>query len=69
MKRRRIHAWTTDEEARFVELVERGFYLRRIALRLRRSESSIKQRAKILGLEVKKTPRGSFSVDAKTMSA
>jgi len=39
------------------ELAEQGVYLRNIALRLKRSESSIKKRARELGVKVKLTPR------------
>ena len=57
MLRRANFAWTAEDEARLVEMARRGAYLRNIALRLRRSESSIKKRAIGLGVTVKRTPR------------
>jgi len=64
MLKRLSYTWTAEDEAKLRDLVEKGVYMRNIALRLRRSESSIKKRAYDLGLKVKKTPRRPFSVDA-----
>jgi hypothetical protein len=55
--------WTGEDEATLREMAKQGVHLRRIALRLRRSESSIKKRASRLGLSVPKTPRASFRFD------
>jgi len=60
MLKRRVYAWTPEDEARLKELAEKGVYLRNIALRLRRSESSIKKRGRDLGLKVQITPRTPF---------
>jgi len=55
--------WTLRDEAELREMASRGVYLRKIALRLRRSESSVKKRALRLGVKVAKTPRASFRFD------
>ena len=55
--------WTPIEEATLRELAARGVHLRKIALRLRRSESSVKKRAFHLGVAVAKAPRPSFSFE------
>lgn len=52
--------WTPEEEATLREMAGQGVYMRRIALRLRRTESSIKKRAVQLGVKVMKTPRPSL---------
>jgi hypothetical protein len=65
MLKRFSYAWTPEDEAKLRELAEKGVYRRNIALRLRRSESSVKKRARDLGLTVKTTPRRPFSVDAQ----
>jgi hypothetical protein len=57
MPERANHKWTTEDEAALRELVVKGFYLRQISLRLRRSESSIKKRAIDLNIIIKPTPR------------
>jgi hypothetical protein len=57
MLRRGNYAWTAKDEAELKALAGRGVYLRNIALRLRRSESSIKKKANDLGLKVQRTPR------------
>ena len=57
MLKRAVYAWTPEDEAKLKELAEQGVYLRNIALRLKRSESSIKKRARELGVKVKLTPR------------
>ncbi len=38
MLKRSTYAWTADDEARLKDLASSGLYLRRIALRLKRSE-------------------------------
>ena len=60
MLKRASYAWTPEDEARLRELAQKGVYLRNIALKLRRSESSIKKRARELGVKVSITPRGRF---------
>ena len=57
MLKRTSYAWTSDDEDRLKQLAAQGVYLRNIALRLRRSESSIKTRAHSLGLKLRRTPR------------
>jgi hypothetical protein len=63
MLRRANSVWTREDEAKLKELAGQGMYLRRIALRLKRSESSIKKRARELGVGVPKTPRSNFRFD------
>ncbi len=60
MLKRLVYAWTPEDEGKLKQLAERGVYLRNIALRLKRSESSIKKRARELGVKVSITPRGRF---------
>jgi hypothetical protein len=62
--KRASYAWTPQDEARLRDMAQKGVYLRSIALRLRRSESSIKKRARGLGIKLSKPPRSHFSVDA-----
>jgi DNA-binding NarL/FixJ family response regulator len=57
MLKRLVYAWTPQDEAKLKELAEQGKHLRTIALRLKRSESSIKKRAHDLGIQVKANPR------------
>ena len=57
MPKQASHRWTVEDETALRDLVEKGFYLRRLALRLGRSESSIKMRARALNIVVKPTPR------------
>lgn len=59
MLKRLIYAWTSEDEAKLQDLAGKGVYLRNIAIRLKRSESSIKKRARELGLKVNITPRRS----------
>ena len=63
MLKRAAYAWTPEDEARLKELAGQGMYLRQIALRLRRSESSIRKRARQLGIRLPNTPRGRFRFD------
>jgi len=63
MQKRASHKWTPEDELALRELAEKGFHLRRIALRLRRSESSIKVRAHILHIKIKPTPRYRMKFD------
>lgn len=51
--------WTPEDEAKLKELAGQGVYLTKIALRLSRSESSIKKLASQIGLRIPNTPRGS----------
>ncbi len=60
MLKRASYAWTPEDEARLRELAQKGVYLRNIALKLRRSESSIKKRARDLQIKVQSTPRSRF---------
>ena len=57
MLKRATYAWTPQDEARLKELAEQGRFVRNIALKLRRSESSVKKRAHDLGIAVQRTPR------------
>lgn len=61
--RRSNWSWTIDDEARLRELADKGLHLRAIAVRLRRSESSIRKRAHELQVAVRRPPRGNFRVD------
>jgi hypothetical protein len=63
MLRRKNYSWTSDDEAKLKALAEQGIYLRSIAVRLGRSESSIKKRAYDLGLPIKRMPRPRFRFD------
>ena len=60
MLKRKTYAWTPEDEAALKQLSEKGMHLRAIALRLKRSESSIKKRAFDLGVVVKSPPRSQF---------
>jgi len=64
MLKRESYAWTPEDEAKLRELAGKGIYLRNIALKLRRSESSIKKRARDLQIKVQTTPRSRFRFDA-----
>ena len=63
MLKRASYAWTAADDAKLLELAGKGVYLRNIAIRLRRSESSIKKRATLLGIRVPRTPRPSFNLE------
>jgi DNA-binding NarL/FixJ family response regulator len=60
MVKRLVYAWTPEDEAKLKELADQGVYVRNIAIRLKRSESSIKKRARELGIKVRITPRTPF---------
>jgi DNA-binding NarL/FixJ family response regulator len=60
MLKRLVYAWTPEDQAKLKELAEQGVYVRNIAIRLKRSESSIKKRARELGIKVRITPRTPF---------
>lgn len=49
--------WDAAAEASLRALAGQGFYLRKLALRLRRSESSIKKRARLLDVPIPPGPR------------
>ena len=66
MLRRASYTWTTEEEAKLKDMAQSGLYLRNIAVRLRRSESSVKKRARDLGVMIKQRPR--FRLEARTRS-
>jgi hypothetical protein len=55
---KRNHYWTPDEEEKLRGLANKGMHYRAVALRMRRSESSIKKRANELGIKVVAPPRG-----------
>jgi hypothetical protein len=55
--------WTTDDEAKLRALAARGLHARAIALRLRRSASSIRKRAHDLGVKIQSRRRRRFSID------
>jgi len=62
--KRSTSAWSAEDETKLRELASTRLYLHRIALRLKRSESSIRRRARELWVTVLKTPRNSFRFDA-----
>jgi hypothetical protein len=66
MLKRVSHVWTSEDEVKLREMAAKGVYLRNIAIRLRRSESSIKKRAFDLGLSLRRTPRSHFRIDELT---
>lgn len=51
------HPWTSEDEATLKEMAGKGIYMRKIALRLRRSENSVKKRAALLDVRVSRNPR------------
>jgi len=51
------HPWTSEDEAKLKEMAGKGVYMRKIALRLRRSENSVKKRAALLDVRVSRNPR------------
>ena len=55
--------WTDEDETALRQLAEKGFYLRKLALRLQRTPASIMKRARVLNIEVKPTPRCGFKFD------
>lgn len=61
MLKKKHSAWTPEDEAQLRQFAEQGVNIRHIALRLKRSESSIKKRARELAVQVKRTPRTRFS--------
>ena len=65
MLRRKSYVWTLEDELALRQLAEKGMHLRAVALRLRRSESSVKKRARNLGVSLKLNPRGNFSIDPR----
>ena len=66
MLKRASYAWTPEDEAKLRELADKGIYLRNIALKLRRSESSIKKRAHDLQIKLQARPRPRFRFDQDT---
>jgi len=64
--RRANYTWTAEDEVKLKDMAQSGMYLRNIAIRLRRSESSVKKRAHDLGVTIKQRPR--FRLDAGTRS-
>ena len=52
--------WSSADEATLRELVGKGFNLRKLALRLRRSECSVKKRAFLLDIKVAPPRRSRF---------
>jgi len=65
MLKRATYAWTPEDEMTLKDMAGKGLYLRKIALRLRRSESSIKKRAHELGVSLPRNPRSTFRFDAR----
>src|SRR3954462_5618983 len=61
--RRANWSWTADDETKLRELADKGVHLRAIALRLRRSESSIRKRAHELKIAVRRPPRTRLRAD------
>jgi hypothetical protein len=57
MLKRASYAWTAVDEAKLKLLAAKGLYLRNIAFRLRRSEYSVNQRARELGISLKPMAR------------
>jgi len=60
MLKRANYAWTPEDEVRLRELAGKGIQIRSIAVRLRRSVSSIKKRAGSIGVELPKARRSRF---------
>lgn len=57
MLRRKNYAWTPDDDVKLREMAANGLYIRNIALKLKRSESSVKKHGYDLGLNLKTGPR------------
>jgi hypothetical protein len=53
MRTRPKYFWTDDDEAKLRALAANGVHLRAIAMKLRRSESSVKTYARNLGVRIK----------------
>jgi hypothetical protein len=60
MPQRSYLPWNVESDLELRELAAKGLNLRRLALRLRRSESSIKKRVYTLEIQVKAAPRFRF---------
>jgi hypothetical protein len=63
MLTRGSYRWTNEDEAKLRALAASGSHVRTIALRLRRSENSIKKRAHDLGIKIKPRPHHRFRID------
>lgn len=63
MLNRATYAWTAEDEATLREMAAKGAYGRKIALRLRRSLSSVKKRATLLNVKLAQQPRSTFRFD------
>jgi hypothetical protein len=61
--KQRWSLWTVEDEAKLRELAGLGANIRTIALTLRRTESSIKTRARAIGITLKPAPRSRFRID------
>jgi len=64
MRTRKNWAWTPEDEAKLRDCANKGVHLRSIALKLRRSESSVKTHARALNLKVRPPPRSRMRFDA-----
>jgi hypothetical protein len=62
MLKRKSYVWNAEQVAQLRELAAKGIHVRAIALKLRRSESSIKKRAHDLGIRVQSVPRPRFRI-------
>lgn len=63
MLKRKTYAWTEEDEAKLAQMAEQGIPVRNVALRLKRSESSIKKRAQELQVKFTAPRRKRFRFD------
>jgi hypothetical protein len=59
------HSWTPEEDAKLRELAAADVPVRRIALKLRRSENGVTYRAGVLNIKVQPNVRRRAMVDEK----
>ena len=59
---RKNWAWTTEDEGKLRDHVAKGAHLRILAIRLKRSEASIKMHARALNVQIQPKPRSSLSM-------
>jgi hypothetical protein len=60
--------WTAEEDAKLRQLAELGVPRRNIALKLRRTESGVKNRARDLNVTLPRNRRSAFRTDTLSRS-
>jgi hypothetical protein len=61
MLSRRNYFWSEAEDAKLRAFAQNGVYVRNIAIRLKRTPTGVRRRAKQLGLSLPSRPRGPLS--------